>query len=52
MDTYCPIGDRLLLCAELSTESVGRQPESQPDAEGTYKHLAEVSSPVSTCKLL
>jgi hypothetical protein len=39
------IGDRILICAELSAESAGFQPEGQPDAERTYKHLAEFSRP-------
>jgi hypothetical protein len=33
---------------EMSEKSV----ERQPDAERSYKHLAELAAPVSTCKLL
>jgi hypothetical protein len=37
---------------ELNVESVERQPDGQPDVGRTYKHLAELAAPVSTCKLL
>jgi hypothetical protein len=30
----------------------GLQPDGQPDAERTYKHLRKLAAPVSTCKLL
>jgi hypothetical protein len=51
-DVVGGLEDRFLACAELSAEAVGCQPEAQPDAERTYKHLAESAAPVSTCKLL
>ena len=35
----------------LSEESVAFRPDGQPDAGRTYKHLAELAAPVSTCKL-
>ena len=46
------LGRPIPACAQLSAKEVGCQPEDQPDAERTYKHLAELAAPVSTCKLL
>ena len=34
----------------LSAESVGFQPDAQPDGGRTYKHLAELAAPASACK--
>jgi len=36
----------------LSATSVGLQPDGQPDARRSYKHLRKLAAPASTCKLL
>ena len=44
--------DSLLAYSELSAESIGFQPDGQPDAGRTYKDLRKLAARASTCKLL
>ena len=45
-------GGRLPSCVELRGETARSQPDGQPDAGRTYKHLWKLAAPVSACKLL